>query len=143
MLQLENRRVPNSMHTISSMPINTKRWDDPKDPDDGFRLLVTRYRPRALPRADETWDAWQPNLGPSKELHAAVYGKKGRPITWDVYRRRYLTEMRTQATAFEELAKRVAAGETITLLCSSQCVRESRCHRSLLRDLIERRLQTV
>ena len=35
------------------------------------------------------------------------------------------------------LAARVAAGETITLLCSSQCVRESRCHRSLLKAMIE------
>jgi len=124
------------------MPIRTKRWDDPKDADDGFRLLVTRYRPRALPKADETWDAWQPNLGPSKELHAAAYGKTGLKFHWDDYRRRYLAEMRTQTAAIEELAKRVAAGETITLLCSSQCVRESRCHRSLLRELIEARMAT-
>jgi uncharacterized protein YeaO (DUF488 family) len=61
-------------------------------------------------------------------------------IGWEDYRRRYLAEMRTQGPAIEELAKRVAAGETITLLCSSQCVRESRCHRSLLRDLIEGRI---
>jgi uncharacterized protein YeaO (DUF488 family) len=122
------------------MPIKTKRWDDPREADDGFRLLVTRYRPRGLPKADETWDAWQPNLGPSRELHAAVYGKRGMAIGWEDYRRRYLAEMRTQGPAIEELATRVAAGETITLLCSSQCVRESRCHRSLLRDLIEARL---
>ena len=123
------------------MPIKTKRWDDPTDPDDGFRLLICRYRPRGLPKADETWDAWNPDLGPSKELHAAVYGKAGRTqLTWDVYRRRYLTEMRNQTAAIEELAKRAAAGETITLLCSSQCVRESRCHRSLLKELIEAKL---
>jgi hypothetical protein len=34
----------------------------------------------------------------------------------------------------------VGGGETITLLCSSACTRESRCHRSLLKELIERRL---
>jgi uncharacterized protein YeaO (DUF488 family) len=125
------------------MRIKTKRWDDPKDADDGFRLLITRYRPRGLPKAEETWDAWQPNLGPSKELHAAAYGKAGLKFHWDDYRRRYLAEMRTQTVAIEELAKRVAAGETITLLCSSQCVRESRCHRSLLRELIEARMATT
>jgi uncharacterized protein YeaO (DUF488 family) len=123
------------------MPIRTKRWDDPRDADDGFRLLVTRYRPRGLPKSDETWDAWNPDLGPSKELHAAVYGKRGMAIGWDDYRRRYLVEMRTQGDSIDALAKRVAAGETITLLCSTQCVRESRCHRSLLRDLIEARLR--
>jgi len=36
-----------------------------------------------------------------------------------------------------DLAARVRQGETITLLCSSACVDESRCHRSLLRELIE------
>jgi hypothetical protein len=36
------------------------------------------------------------------------------------------------------LAVRVAAGETVTLLCSSACVDADRCHRSLLAELIER-----
>jgi hypothetical protein len=35
------------------------------------------------------------------------------------------------------LARRSQAGETITLLCSSACTRESRCHRSLLKELID------
>jgi uncharacterized protein YeaO (DUF488 family) len=122
------------------MPIKTKRWDDPRDADDGFRLLITRYRPRGLPKAAETWDAWNSHLGPSKELHAAAYGKAGLKFHWDDYRRRYLAEMRAQNAAIDELAKRMAAGETITLLCSSACVRESRCHRSLLRELIESRI---
>lgn len=122
------------------MPIRTKRWDDPREADDGFRLLVCRYRPRGLPKSDETWDAWNADLGPSKELHAAAYGKAGLKFNWDDYRRRYLMEMRTQSAAIEGLANRVKAGETITLLCSSSCDRESRCHRSLLRDLIEARV---
>jgi uncharacterized protein YeaO (DUF488 family) len=122
------------------MPIRTKRWDDPREAEDGFRLLVCRYRPRGLPKADETWDAWNAHLGPSKELHAAAYGKKGLKFTWDDYRRRYLAEMKSQTAAIDELAKRARAGETITLLCSSSCDRESRCHRSLLKELIEKRL---
>jgi uncharacterized protein YeaO (DUF488 family) len=123
------------------MPVKTKRWDDPADADDGFRLLICRYRPRGLPKEAETWDAWKPDLGPSRELHAAAYGKKGLKFTWDDYRRRYLAEMRAQTAAIRELADRVRGGETITLLCSSACERESRCHRSLLRELIERELQ--
>jgi uncharacterized protein YeaO (DUF488 family) len=58
-------------------------------------------------------------------------------IPWATYRARYLVEMRHQREAIAELAKRVAAGETITLLCSSQCDREARCHRSILKELIE------
>jgi len=119
------------------MPIRTRRWDYPKEEGDGLRLLVTRYRPRGLAKADETWDQWMPNLGPSKELHAAAYAKVGMGIPWATYRARYLVEMRPQREAIAELAKRVAAGETITLLCSSQCDREARCHRSILKELIE------
>ena len=120
------------------MPIRTRRWNDPREQGDGFRLLICRYRPRALPKKDETWDEWNKDLGPSRDLHAAFYGKHGAPIGWDEYRRRYLEEMKDQAEAITELAQRVAAGETITLLCSSACEDALRCHRVLLRELIEK-----
>lgn len=119
--------------------IKTKRWNDPAEPDDGFRLLICRYRPRALPKADETWDAWDPNLGPSRELHAAWYGKRGEPPTFADYSRRYLSEMKGQSDRIDELARR-AEGETITLLCSSACTDPAHCHRTLLKQLIEARL---
>jgi uncharacterized protein YeaO (DUF488 family) len=119
------------------MPIRTKRWNDPAAKDDGFRLLVCRYRPRALRKADETWDAWWKDLGPSRELHAALYGKSGPPIDFAAFRPRYLAEMKTQVERIAELAARVAGGETITLLCSSHCVDPERCHRTLLAGLID------
>ena len=122
---------------IRVMPVKTKRWDDPAEPDDGFRLLVTRYRPRGVSKAAETWDAWQPALGPSKDLHRAVYTSNSTPIPGPQYRRRYLDEQRENKAAIATLAKRAAAGETITLLCSSACVREARCPRSILKELIE------
>ena len=119
------------------MPIKTKRWDDPAEPDDGFRLLVTRYRPRGVRKEDETWDQWLPALGPEKDLHAAVYTDRSSPIPWPQYRRRYLGQQRNNRELIADLASRSAAGETITLLCSSACVREARCHRSILKELIE------
>lgn len=123
------------------MPVRTKCWDEPRDAEDGYRILITRYRPRGLPKSQETWDAWMPHLGPSRELHAAVYGKAGRtPLDWNSYRSRYLREMLAQRDAIRELTDRVRIGETITLLCSSSCRRESRCHRTLLKELIERML---
>jgi uncharacterized protein YeaO (DUF488 family) len=119
------------------MPLRTKRWNDPRERDDGFRLLVSRYRPRALPKSEETWDVWWQELGPSRSLHAAFYGKDGPPIDFDTYRRRYLEEMTTQRGRIGLLAARVRAGETITLLCSSACEDPARCHRTLLAALIE------
>jgi uncharacterized protein YeaO (DUF488 family) len=116
--------------------IKTKRWNDPVEPDDGTRLLVCRYRPRGVRKEDERWDAWLPQLGPSKELHAAVYGKQGAPIEWDEYARRYFHEMEAQGFWIRSLADRAARGETLTLLCSSACTDPARCHRTLLRELL-------
>jgi uncharacterized protein YeaO (DUF488 family) len=121
-----------------TLRIKTKRWNDPAEPDDGFRLLVCRYRPRALPKADETWDAWWSELGPSPGLHAARYGKGQDPIGWDEYEQRYAAEMQAQAAKITWLARSAARGEPMTLLCSSACTDASQCHRSILRRLIER-----
>lgn len=120
--------------------IRTRRWDDPVESGDGTRILVSRYRPRGLPKTDETWQEWMPNLGPSKALHAAAYGKNGLQMGWDTYRVSYLREMQAEQAAIATLAKRVDAGETVTLLCSSSCLREARCHRSLLKALLEAQL---
>src|SRR5262245_57922282 len=120
--------------------IKTKRWCDPVGPDDGFRLLICRYRPRALPKKDENWTLWRADLGPSRELHAAFYGKAGEPIGWDEYQRRYLEEMKEQAEEIDLLAEMVAGGKTLTLLCSSACEDADHCHRTLLKGLIEERI---
>ena len=120
--------------------IKTKRWNQPRKKSDGMRILVCRFRPRALAKEDETWDLWWNDLGPSRELHAALYGKETAPIAWEEFRTRYLEEMKEQEETIAMLAEKVAAGKTITLLCSSSCMKEARCHRSLLKELIEARL---
>jgi uncharacterized protein YeaO (DUF488 family) len=122
------------------MPIRTRRWCDPTQKGDGLRLLVCRYRPRGVRKEDETWDAWAPDLGPSRKLHADFYGKHGPPINWEQYRIRYLVEMAQQSENIAELADLVREGKTITLLCSSACEDETHCHRTLLKELIEARV---
>jgi uncharacterized protein YeaO (DUF488 family) len=123
------------------MGLRTKRWNEMPDDDDGLRVLVCRYRPRGLPKGRETWDEWWPQLAPSRELHAARYGKGGRAaLSYDEYRPRYLAEMKQQTESIQALADRVAAGETVTLLCSSACTEAEQCHRTLLARLIEERI---
>jgi uncharacterized protein YeaO (DUF488 family) len=116
--------------------VRTRRWSDPIEPGDGLRVLISRYRPRALPKSKETWDAWMPDLGPSRELLAAYQEGK---IGWGAYRSRYLAEMKAQAPTIAELGERVREGGTVTLLCSKSCEDEARCHRTPLRALIEAR----
>jgi uncharacterized protein YeaO (DUF488 family) len=121
------------------MPIKTRRWNDGGEDDDGYTVLVCRYRPRGIPRTHETWDAWEPDLGPSKELLDAFHGKRGRAIEWPEYARRYLEEVRARPSAQAQIAAlraRLAAGETVTLLCSSACADPARCHRTLLARLL-------
>ena len=121
--------------------IKTKTWDAPREPDDGFRLLICRYRPRALPKKKETWDLWWKHLGPSIELHAAFYGKNEQlPINWETYKQRYLDEMKAQDESIAVLAEKVASGLTLTLLCSSACTDPKQCHRFLLKELIEAKI---
>jgi uncharacterized protein YeaO (DUF488 family) len=125
---------------IRHVPLRTRRWNDAADPADGLRVLVCRYRPRGLPKRDETWDVWRKELAPSPELLADFHGKRGPPISWTEYRKRYLAEMRAQTASIADLAHRVAAGETVTLLCSSACTDPTHCHRTLLQRLIEARV---
>lgn len=118
--------------------VHTRRWDDPAHPGEGTRILVCRFRPRGLRKQDETWDEWWRDLGPSDALHAAAYGKGQPAIAFDEYRRRYLDEIDQNPgrARLRELRARVDAGERVTLLCSSSCVDEARCHRTILRALL-------
>jgi uncharacterized protein YeaO (DUF488 family) len=125
------------------VPVITRRWNDPPGhppgagEGSGLRVLVTRYRPRGVARSAETWDEWWPDLGPSRALHAAFWGKSGPPISFEQYRSRYLEEMQRQVFRIRALGDRVAAGETVVLLCSSACTDAARCHRTLLAALVE------
>lgn len=122
---------------FSAVPLKTKRWNDPVEPDDGQRLLICRIRPRGVRKDAETWDAWCKELAPSKPLLDDFHGKLRPPIPWPEYERRYLDEMREQCYRIAGLAGQIAAGETITLLCSSACTDPAHCHRTLLQRLIE------
>lgn len=120
------------------MPVRTKRWNDPRSPDDGLRVLICRYRPRGVRKEDETWDAFCPALAPSKALHAAAYGKAGEPpLDFALYSARFRKEMEKSQFFIAGFARSVRAGETLTLLCSSACSDEARCHRTLVKALIE------
>lgn len=120
------------------MALKTKRWNTPVEPDDGFRVLVCRYRPRGLPKAKETWDVWWRDLGPSPALFDAFFGKKGQtPLTVSAYHARYVEEMQAQREKIAELAARVDRGEAVTLLCSKDCIVPELCHRTVLARLVE------
>lgn len=112
------------------MTILTKRIYDAADPGDGFRLLVMRLWPRGIRK--DLVSAWEKELGPSRKLLDDFHAG----IPWAEYRMRYQDEMRAKPDLIGLWAER-ASRETITLLCG--CKDESRCHRSLLREILGKR----
>ena len=107
--------------------IGTKRVYDPPSPDDGERWLIMRLWPRGV-RKDAA-DRWEKELGPSTGLLLAY--RAGR-FDWEEFARRYRAEMGAKPELLEELSSR-SRRRTVTLLCG--CEDESRCHRTLLKEL--------
>lgn len=125
------------------MPIQTKRWNDKTTKDDGYRLLVCRSKPRGVPKEKEKWDGWCSSLSPSPALESELHAAAGSALPWEDYQRRYLEEMKPQDEIIDELARMTIEGKTITLLCSKTCKDETHCHRSLLKSLIEKRMELI
>lgn len=104
---------------------------DAKDGSDGTRILVMRIWPRGIRKTHV--DEWLQDLGTSRQL---IKEWKNKRINWNEFRKRYLAEMKEPEK--QQLIKRLAERakhETITLLCS--CRDPNRCHRALLKELIE------
>ncbi len=103
---------------------------DASSPDDETRILVMRLWPRGV-RKDAV-DEWIKELGTSLPL---IKEWKGGRIRWTEFKTRFLAEMvlPEKKVLIASLAER-SKGESISLLCS--CKDESRCHRSILKELI-------
>jgi len=112
-----------------NVALRTGRIYDPLSRSDGYRLLVMRLWPRGVRK--EAVDGWQKELGPSTELLRAYRDGK---IAWAEFARRYRAEVRKKPELLEAVTK-LSRRRTVTLLCG--CEEESRCHRGLLRKLIE------
>jgi uncharacterized protein YeaO (DUF488 family) len=113
------------------MPVRSKSIYEPEAPDDGARFLTTNYWPRGVSK--ERAGTYLRVLAPSRPLLRAF---KDGEIDWPAYEVRYLDEMRSDAAQEQiaELAHR-AASDVVTVMCV--CKDEARCHRRLLRGLIE------
>jgi len=119
--------------------IRIVRLGTPRVPDEGLRLGTVRRPPRGVRKADyarrDFYDVWVPELAPSPALFAWI---KSGPLTdarWRAYARRYRAEMkRPGARHLIELLAALSAKANFSMGC--YCPVESRCHRSLLRELL-------
>jgi uncharacterized protein YeaO (DUF488 family) len=81
------------------------------------------------------FDLWLPEVAPSAGLVSWALSKPWTDKRWATYARRYHSEMRRPA-ARRMIALLAAMSSQANLSIGCYCADESRCHRSLLRDLL-------
>jgi uncharacterized protein YeaO (DUF488 family) len=99
------------------MAVAVKRVYEKPVRADGARVLVDRLWPRGVRK--EAVHTWLKDLAPSDELRRWFHA---RPLSWDMFRRRYLKELaRPQAAeALEELYSLARTRTRLTLLFASR-----------------------
>ncbi len=118
--------------------IRTKSIYDPKEENDGIRILITLYWPRGTKK--EHFDKWYKELSPSRNLLKRYKDKK---FDFPLFGRLFLEEVQ-KSNVIEicrEIAHESTKGSVITLLCYEKD--ESICHRKFIKKLCEQELSKV
>lgn len=123
------------------MSIFIVRLGSPRQPKEGLRLGTVRRPPRGVPKADfarlDYYDVWFPNLSPSAELVKGALGAANQGA-WATFRRKFRREMSVPDRSRElDVLAALSHGTNLSLGC--YCEEESRCHRSVLRELLAER----
>lgn len=122
------------------MAIRIVRLGSERREGEGLRLGTVRRPPRGVPKEQfasrNFYDVWFPNLAPSAELLKEVQGAGDE--AWAIFRKKFLAEMKSPA-ASKDLDLLAALSRQTNLALGCYCEDESRCHRSLLRELLVRR----
>jgi uncharacterized protein YeaO (DUF488 family) len=106
--------------------------------DEGLRIGTVRRPPRGVPKAkfaSENWyDVWLPDLAPS-EATVKLGQKAETDAEWRAFARRYSKEM--SSPSMHRLLDLLAAlSHTADFSVGCYCEDESRCHRSVLRQML-------
>ena len=121
------------------MPIRVVRLGTPREPDEGLRLGTVRRTPRGVRKEDyaarDYFDVWLPELAPSAPLVSLALSEGLTPKGWATFERRYRQEMRVPA-AQRLLSLLVALSAQTNFSVGCYCEDETRCHRSILRQLL-------
>ena len=120
------------------MSVRIVRLGSPRLAGEGLRIGTVRRPPRGVPAsrfaAENFYDVWYPNLAPSAET--VKLGKAARTERdWGAFVRRYRAEM-AKPDAGRSLDLLAALSHTANFSVGCYCADESRCHRSVLRELL-------
>ncbi|MDQ6620435.1 MAG: DUF488 family protein [Pseudomonadota bacterium] len=120
------------------MTLRIVRLGSTRHPDEGTRIGTVRRPPRGVPKVEfsaRNWyDVWFPTLAPSAptvKLGLAVKTEQ----EWTAYVRKYKAEM-SRPEASRALDLLATLSQTANFSVGCYCADESRCHRSILRELL-------
>lgn len=120
------------------MALRVVRLGSPRSKQEGLRLGTVRRPPRGVPKdriaADGWYDLWLPQLAPSAELVKLAQGATT-AREWEAFARKYRAEM-AEPDNSRLVALLAALSHRTDLAVGCYCQDESRCHRSVLRELL-------
>ena len=121
------------------MAIRVVRLGSPRAPNEGLRIGTVRRPPRGVKKQDYSrlnyYDAWLPELVPTAAVVTDAMSHEWTPARWAKFARRYRVEMRApEKQRLIALLAALSTGTDFSIGC--YCEDESRCHRSLLRELL-------
>ncbi len=123
------------------MAIRIVRLGSRRERGEGLRIGTVRRPPRGVPKHEfasrNFYDVWLPNLAPSEALlKRALQADDER--AWRSFARNFRSEMkRPEASRVLDLLAALSRESDFSVGC--YCVDEARCHRSILRALLEER----
>lgn len=121
------------------MSIRIVRLGTPRLPGEGLRIGTVRRPPRGVRKEDyasrDYFDVWLPELAPSAPVVNWALSEPFTPTRWKLYARKYRAEMKQPAVQ-RTLALLAALSKTTNFSVGCYCEDESKCHRSLLRELL-------
>jgi len=121
------------------MAIRIVQLGEPRAPGEGLRLGTVRRPPRGVPKTQfasrDFYDLWLPELAPSEDLvKVALRAREERG--WQAFVKRYRSEMK-RPTAARLLSLLAGLSHQTALSVGGYCADEARCHRSVLKALLE------
>jgi uncharacterized protein YeaO (DUF488 family) len=119
--------------------IRVVRLGEPRQPGEGLRLGTVRRPPRGVRKSDYSrlnyFDVWLPELAPPAQLVSWALSEPFTPKRWQRYAKAYRSQMRTPAPSrLISLLASLSRQTSFSVGC--YCADESKCHRSLLRELL-------
>jgi uncharacterized protein YeaO (DUF488 family) len=121
------------------MSIRVVRLGSPRDPGEGLRLGTVRRPPRGVRKEDyarrDFFDVWMPELAPRAALVSWALSEPFTPKRWARYEKAYRSQM-NEPSARRLILLLAALSQQTHFSVGCYCADETKCHRSILRDLL-------